>query len=318
MRRHLPSPRHLVHSLLLLLTAVLTTAVSHADEAQDAFNEGMKLLGQGKYDAACAAFDKSEVAAGGESVRTRYQLGRCNEERGKPVIAHGAFLDAARLSDAEGDGKRAGVARQRAAELAPKVALLVIEVPEPQRVEGLTIKRDGKDVPARDWGVAIAVDPGEHTVEVEAPNQQPMTLKVGDAEVGKKAQITVPPFGSPTDPSGNVAAPTTPPSEEPESGGTRFNNGALFWTGVGLGGGGLIAAGLGAAAWYQINFNHFQGAPPPAAIAAFGASVVFFGVGIPFMVVGGRRVPDEPEPAAQGLVVQPFLTPMGGGLVGSF
>jgi hypothetical protein len=277
----------------LLAAIVLVAAPAAADPAADAFNEGMKLMAQGSYEPACAAFERSE-GAGGQTIATRYQLGRCNEERGHFASALIAFRDAARLADEKGDKKRADVARERIAELEGKVAKLAIVVPPDARVAGLEIKRDGELVPPELWNAAVPVDPGVHEVDVTVPGAEPVKLRAATDEPGATKTVEIPVIQS------GVKPPATPENvdEEPP---TRRRSSALFWTGVGL----TIAGGL-AVIGGAVTLGLCQNDPtvcdgedtPPGSIIALVAGGVFLGVGIPFMVVFGSKVPveaDEPN-----------------------
>jgi hypothetical protein len=291
------------------LCVALAVRPAAADPAADAFNEGMKLMAASSYEQACAAFERSE-AAGGQSIATRYQLGRCNEERGRYATALLAFRDAARMADQQGDKKRADVARERITELEGKVAKLAIVVPPEARVAGLEIERDGEVVPQDLWNAAVPVDPGVHEYVITVPNAQPITLRA-TGEAGKTVTVEIPPNAV----AAAQAPPPVPPDEVDEEPPTRRKSNGLFWTGVGL----TIAGGLavlGGAATLGV----CQGEPelcdgedlPPGSIVALVAGGVFLAVGIPFMAVFGQKVDVVPDEPASSGTIEVLVAPSGG------
>jgi hypothetical protein len=317
-----------------------------AQSAQDQFNEGMKLMAKGDFDGACAAFEKSEDPE--PTIATRYQLGKCNEERGHYGTAYLRYGDAARLADEKGDKKRAQVARQRANEVEPKAPRMVIVVPADRQVDGLTIKRGGKKVPKADWSKATVVDNGFHDIEISAPGVKTVTMRV-EAKGGTVAKVAVPkldktgsagdggsagaggssgaggsnnvapPGPSPTS-SGAVPIGEPPPPPVDEGPQTKRKSSGLFWTGTGL----VIAGGLaGLGGTYLVATNdngEGEGGPPVGGISLLIGSVVFLGVGIPFMVVFGEKVPAEAETPegkptpTTGVILEPIVSPTYGGL----
>ena len=301
---------------LLLITLLITTAAS-ADEFDQCFEEGKKLLGQAKYDDACAAFDRCEEI-GGATVKTRYQLGRCNEERGKFARAHKAFSDAARLAKAEGDDKRADVAKKRASELAGKVARIkVLVAPAAAEIAGLKV-RIGDDVVAQgDWNKPVAVDPGDHVVTAKAPGYQRLTRRVSGVTSGELSEVTIPPLaeggddddddaGAPAGAGGYVSDGgdgADSGSSDPDGDGMVMNNKALFWVGFGL----TIAGGLGIAGGAIL--VGIEGEAKFDNVGAIVAGGIAVAVGIPFLIIGGKKVP-----ADEAWLIEPLISPTGGGV----
>lgn len=316
--------------LPVFLLAFLHTATVHADEAADSFNDGKRLMGKGQHAEACAAFKRSEDAAG-PNVKTRYWLGRCNEEQGKKAAAYLAYKDAKRMSEKAGDTKRTEVIETRIDELGKILPFLVLTVPEKIRVPGLSIKRDGEDVPKSEWGTPVPVDAGKHKITVSAPGMQEITLNVTASEPGSKAQIVIPelakadsaaPAPTATPSSSAPPRPGAPPAnEEPEM--SRKSPG-LFWTGVGLVSAGGLAVIVGGVLLIQGEVEDGLGGVTDRRPAGLGLMItggVFLAVGIPFMVVFGKKVPAEGDAVKKEealLTVQPVITPGGMWLNGTF
>jgi len=135
------------------------------------FTEARQLLDTGRAAEACPKLEESQrldPAAG-----TALNLGDCYELIGRTASAYVAFGDAATLARRSGDTGRAEEAERRADALAPKLVRLAVNVPEPSRVQGLEVFRDGQPLAKTLWGTAIPVDPGEHVVEARAPERVP-------------------------------------------------------------------------------------------------------------------------------------------------
>lgn len=265
--------------------------MARADEERRAhFQLGMELLAKSDYEGACAAFEKAE--AKGPAIGSSYQLGRCNEGRGKYGLAYESYKRAAMLADSAGDGERASIARDRAAEMEPKAPKLLIVVPPDRAASGMTVRIDGKVV--ADWSSAAPIGEGSHRIEISAQGRSSASLAVEVRMQAEVVRVTVPELA----PLATAAPP--PPEEEPEE---RRRNPALFWTGIGLtiGGGCALIAGLGI-----LGNAEATGDPTysPGGIALLVSSAALLGVGIPFTIVYGRKQPVE---AASAVIVEPRI-----------
>ncbi len=328
-------------ALAVLVGATLVTPLAHADAASEAFNDGKRLMGKGQFKEACAAFKRAEDAAG-RNVKTRYWVGRCSEEQGKKAAAYLAYKDAKRMAEKAGDTDRLDIIDRRITELGQILPFLVITVPDKVKVAGLKIQRDDEDVPEAEWGKPQPVDIGKHLIKVSAPGHQEMTLHVTASEPGSEAQLVIPALtkatGTPSPSPRPTPAPTPTPKEPGEDEGpemTRKSPG-LFWTGVGLVAAGGVAAIAGGVLVIQGEADDEPLAGgrdrTPAGVALLITGGVFLGVGIPFMVVFGAKVPaaattdgddekkDEDKKVEKGalLTVVPVITPGGFALHGTF
>ncbi|MBK9262919.1 MAG: hypothetical protein IPM54_24335 [Polyangiaceae bacterium] len=124
---------------------------------------------------------------------TALNLADCYERDGRTASAYVAFGDAAAFARRVGDSDRADEAARRADALAPKLVKLAVTVPEPSRVQGLAVLRDGLPLAPTLWGTAIAVDPGEHIVEAKAPGRSSWktTVKLDVPGVVQSVQVPV-------------------------------------------------------------------------------------------------------------------------------
>jgi hypothetical protein len=169
-RYHLPS-RWTVGAWLAFASATLPAAAfaespkSNERAADAAFEEGRSLLAQGKLGEACAKLAESDRLA--PSGRAVLNLADCFERRGMLVNAHSKFLEAAvRAVDAHRPDAEHH-ARERASNLATRLARLAFVIPKESEASGIQVQLDGKPL---DTEAAIEpVDPGTpHTFDATA------------------------------------------------------------------------------------------------------------------------------------------------------
>jgi hypothetical protein len=198
--------------------------------AQQLFKEGRQLMKAGQFDVACdklAASQKADPSPG-----TLLNLARCHEMQGKTATAWAEYNDAAALAKAMNRRKQQKLASRQAASLEPKLSKLTIEASggEPE----LVVERDGVEVPAAVLGQALTVDPGEHTIDARAPGYESWSTTIQVPADGAMEAVTVPPLTKEAVPPPDVG--------EPDSG-SLFTTGQ--WVGIGMGGLGVVAAGVG-------------------------------------------------------------------------
>jgi hypothetical protein len=160
--------------------------------AEDLFQQGVELIGKGKWADAAAKLEESnrlDRAAG-----TTINLADCYEHMGKLASAWTLFVEAAAVFGRRTPpDARAETARTRAEALFPKLSRLSIDVPEGVRAtKGLVVKRDGEDVGAAQFGTGIAVDPGTHAIEVSAPGKKAWSAEVKVGGDAAKVTLAVP------------------------------------------------------------------------------------------------------------------------------
>jgi serine/threonine-protein kinase len=172
--------------LLILALAPAALAQSPQDKAASValFNEGKKLMGEGKLAEACAKFQASLALVPGNG--TRLNLANCLEKSGKTASAWAVFRDAQLAAEKAGDDVKKKFAEDEMRKLEPRLARLTIKLAED--VPGLEVQRDGEKVRRPLFGNAIPLDPGEHVVSAAAPGRTPWSQKV---TVGERASVTV-------------------------------------------------------------------------------------------------------------------------------
>jgi hypothetical protein len=177
---------------LLLATAVLLSAPAfHVSQAraqsadlqrtaaaQVLYDEGVKAMDAKDYATACPKLEEV-VTLVPEGVGAKVSLAQCYEGAGRLASAWTAYIVAEAAAAREGQEARRKLASHRAAALRPKLATITVVVPDSVRsLAGLAIERDGIPVGQAQWGAAIPVDRGAHTVVVTAPSRPRLEKRV--------------------------------------------------------------------------------------------------------------------------------------------
>jgi hypothetical protein len=248
--------RALVASFVAVGLGSLAPLGAAAQEQSDVaatalFDQGRKLMQQGKYAEACPKLAESERLA--PSGGTLLNLADCYEHTGQTASAWAAWKDAAARANAAGKSDVEKRAVARAAALEPNLAKLAISVDPASDVPGLEVKRDGVKVGHAEFGVPIPVDPGTHVIDATAPNKEPFSGKVDVAPKQANATLAVTlvdaPQAAPTPtpatapaatPATTTATPATP--EQPTSSWSGQKTVALI-----VGGVGVVGIGVGSA-----------------------------------------------------------------------
>ena len=191
-----------------LLTIALALACARAAQAQASaedeaaaellFDEGRTLMKAGNFAEACGKFAESQRLDAG--VGTLIYLSDCYEKSGRLASAWATFRQAAAAARAAGQADREQLARDRAAALHPKLARIVINVPEAAQVPGIEVQRDATPVGPALWGSPVPVDAGKHVIKVTAPGKNPWSHEVAAEDESPPVSVEVPTLD---------AAPTT-------------------------------------------------------------------------------------------------------------
>jgi hypothetical protein len=228
----------LVASVVPAVARAQSPAGSEKVAAEALFEDGRRLVAEGKFAEACPKFRASQKLD--PSAATLLNLASCLEKEGRIATAWAAYREAASAADAAGRRDYVATAQRHADALAPRLARLTLTVDQP--LDGLEIKRDGAVVDRAEWGVAIPVDTGSHTIEVSAPGHKGWSTTVTVDQEGAQAMVPVPALEAlpPEAPVTAASAPAAPPpvvaSAPPQS--DRGSGGAARPVGV-------IAAGVG-------------------------------------------------------------------------
>ncbi len=184
--------------------------------AQALFDQGKQLMATGKYADACPRLEESQRLD--PALGTLLNLADCYEKGGRLASAWTRFAEAEGMARSGGHAEAQRVARDRAAKLAVRLSRLVIEVPASALAPGLEVQRDGVVVGQAQWGAAIPVDGGEHTVVATAPSRRRWQMRVSVAPSGATQRVQLPALQA--DPTATPATPATPataPSSHPSA-----------------------------------------------------------------------------------------------------
>ena len=306
--------------------------------AEALFEDARTLVAAGKYAEACPKFADSERL--GPSAATLLNLANCWEKLGRMATAWATYRAAASAANAVGRKDYLVAAQRHADGLGPRLARLTVTVGQP--VPGLQVKRDGVLVESAEWGSAIPVDVGSHSVEASAPGHKAWAVAIQVAQDGAQASVSVPALEeSPVDATAAALAPAPAASSSasPASAGSPAPAEASGSSGGGqrvaavvIAGVGVIGLGLGTAfaiiAKNKYDDSRGNGQCPndPNICDATGVSqrndarsagniaTVAFGVGAAAIVAGGIvwfSAPHGERPAGVAFEVAPTL----GGLV---
>lgn len=188
--------------------------------AEALYRQARDLMAAGKYDEACPKFAESQRLD--PATGTLLNLAACHEKQGKLASAWLEYSDAMVAARRDAREDRVDYARERVAELEPKLSRLTIVLAADADVPGLALELDGASIGRAVVGAATPVDPGEHRVRASAPGKKPQIFSVQIAAVADQQSLTVgrledaPPEAPAAAPV--AAAPAgssaTPPSDE--------------------------------------------------------------------------------------------------------
>lgn len=141
--------------------------------AQALFEEARALMDRQKYDEACPKFAESQRLDPGGG--TLLNLALCHEKEGKLATAKLEYADALASAIKDGRSDREAFAREHLSAIESRVPRIVVVTGPNAGLDGLEIRLDGLEIRPEAWGVAMPVDPGNHTVQAIAPGHTAWT-----------------------------------------------------------------------------------------------------------------------------------------------
>lgn len=218
--------------------------------AQSLFDEADKAMKAKNYGEACPKLERV-VSLIPDGLGAKLTLAECYEGAGKLASAFGTYLAAEGAARRTGQTERADLAKSKLDGLKPRLATLTVEVPDDVRkAPGFALKRDGSDVLDAEYGVAVAVDKGEHTIvaiangrpawekKISIDDAQKQTVRVELGAVGAAVGVE-----STTAGQSGGAGTEPPPGDKPE--GTFMTPVRIAGLGIGIGGVVVGAIGIG-------------------------------------------------------------------------
>jgi hypothetical protein len=186
-------------ALMVALTAGATPARA-GDPADDAtgialFNEGRKLAAANDWEHALPKFVEAQRLHPAAAILLN--IADCNEHLDRLASAWGAWKQAEIMARSVNDASREHEAAERAAALVPRLAKLAIVVPPATRLPALEVHKDGALVGEGQWGSALPIDVGSHTIEASAPGHDAWSTVVRVETDGASASVEIPALAVP-------------------------------------------------------------------------------------------------------------------------
>jgi hypothetical protein len=188
------------------------TSHAHAQNpmAESLFDDGNKLMADGKLAEACRAFEASnrvEPRAG-----TLIRLGECREKNQQLASAWSAYKDARTLAT---DPRKQKFATTKAAELEPRLSRLTIAVSDQDQTQGLVLTCNRTSFDPILWNLALPVDGGDYTVIGYAPGYETWERTIHVPLEGAKLSVDVPTLRKANRATVPEAPPLPTPSKTP-------------------------------------------------------------------------------------------------------
>jgi hypothetical protein len=188
-------------AVVAAMCAAAGAARAQSGSAVALYNEGYRLLDEGKIAEACEAFEASNHAQPGAG--TYIALGQCRERNHQLASAWSAYQAArARARDAD----KRDFASARITALEPQLSYLTVTVSVTSRAERVTITRNGTPLDPLLWNRALPIDGGDYVVEARAPGREPQRIEVHVPGEGGRVTAAVPDLESKA-----VPSPPAPP-----------------------------------------------------------------------------------------------------------
>lgn len=247
--------RQRLQALLLLGCPLLGATAAFAQDlptAKALFDRGLSDMEAGRYETGCKALAESQRLD--PRPGTLFTLATCEDRWGHIATAATRYDDYMALHERLPDDRKAAQgeryetarkARDKLLPLVPRLTLSVARGAPP----GTVVKRDGEVVADVALEMPLPVDPGEHTVSIQAPGgplvERTVTLARGEKRTLVLEAKTAAPPGVPPD-----KASPPPPRRPPAPVAGRANRGftaplvafgaAAIGLGVGVGAGAAV------------------------------------------------------------------------------
>lgn len=181
--------------VVLWMSPMVAAAQSESEAkvaANALFDEGKRLLADGAIEQACPKFEASLKLL--DQLGVRLNLADCYEQLGKTATAWTEFREAESRATKRRDA-RAAYARQRTDALAPRLVKLNISVLPANQLAGLTVRRDGAEIPVEAFGTALPINPGSYTIEASAPGFRTWSTLIDATQPGEIVAVEIPRLG---------------------------------------------------------------------------------------------------------------------------
>lgn len=182
----LPTPARAEESASPAVRAEESTTQARA---QALFDQGLAAARNGQLAKACPLFRASNDVE--PRTGTLLNLGTCYEKNWQTASAWATYREAETLAHREARPELAEQARQKVAQLEPRLVRLTVQVPPASRVPGLVVQRDGVALQPAEYDVPIPIDPGEHKLLAQAPNHETWEQSLVMTQVSRSVGVPV-------------------------------------------------------------------------------------------------------------------------------
>jgi hypothetical protein len=176
-------------SMVAPASAFAQPSALDAQRARALFFEARTAMAQQQWAEACPKLEESERLDPG--IGTAFNLANCDEHVGKLAAALELFDRVAEDSRRQKLPVHEERARARADALRSRIPVLVIDVPAPARLQGLTVVLDDEVVRPEAWSSTRRVEPGNHVVSAKAPGYVSWETRAALVE-GASSTVTIP------------------------------------------------------------------------------------------------------------------------------
>ena len=173
---------------------------------------------------------------------TLLNLAVCRDQEGRHATALQLYEQALEAALSDGREDRVALARTRIEEVRKKLSWLAVKPPDSPPT-GLTIQRDGAEVPRGAWGKPEAVDSGEHTITATAPGRAPYETRVTVGGPGDEQVVKMPLLAELASAPRPATAASTPASVEPGAEAPAWRR-PLLGAALGIGAAALFTGGV--------------------------------------------------------------------------
>jgi hypothetical protein len=166
------------------------TAPLAAEQAERLFQEAISLLERGEAELACPKLTESQRLD--PSTGTLLLLSVCLARTGHILESYQSFQRVAELAAEQSDTERLTFAREQMAQLEPRLARLILEMPVGSRVDGLSIRLGEQPLSEEQWLGAVVLAPGSYELFLEAPGFDPQSLRIHGLEAATTRTVRIP------------------------------------------------------------------------------------------------------------------------------
>ncbi len=222
----------------------------HKEQVLALYQAATRLLEAGRIAEACAMLEQGRTLDP-TALNLLLRLGECLARTGRTAGAWNVFSETAAIAKSAGD-PRAARAAALAEALEPRLSRMAIAVPPGSAAPGLEIRRNGVLLLPSQWGQALPVDPGTHTIEAQAPGRKRWSVVRVVPPDGAGVVIELPLLAQEPPPRALADAPRGPRTQASpvlpldDRGGDVGAGRAQRVIALATGGAGLVVLGLGA------------------------------------------------------------------------